>query len=125
MADIYISIQDTIVSVVQTGTLQKVRAILEERAVGLGIPIAALRRLYPARQVRRPQIMEAIHHFEDLATVTGAGGRVRWTGPFARDARPFGIPVRRIERDATLTPQERVRLMAELSEAFLRKTRAP
>lgn len=104
-----------------TTTLANVRAILEERAVGLGVPIREIRRRYPAKQVRRASIQACVQHFEDLGLVRVHHGRVRWEGPIRPEARPLALPLRRLARDAALTPQERVALMADLSDALARE----
>jgi hypothetical protein len=101
-------------------TLEVVRGILEERGIGIGIRIAQIRALYPAKQVRRSQIAEAVRVFEDLGLVVlHDDGRVRWRGPISPGARPLGTNPARLTRYMSMLPAERTQLAIELSEELL------
>lgn len=101
-------------------TLDKVGRILQEHGPVLGMSVAGIRARYPARQVRRPAVMEALRHFEEHGLVAWGRGRVRWSGPLPPDRRPLGVDPAPLRRDLAHAPQERVRLMAELSSALAR-----
>lgn len=102
---------------VNQATLETMRAILEEGAIGLGLTLAEIRARYPAKAVRRVQIAEAVRLFEDLDLVETVGdARVRWIGPIRDGARPLGVSWARAKRYSALTREERVRLAMELSE---------
>jgi hypothetical protein len=102
-------------------TASNTERILQEGSAALGLPVREIRRRYPAKQVRRSSILQAVRHCEDLGLVEVRGDRVRWRGPIPEDARPLGIPWRRLKRDLALSPVERVEMMAALSNALIRE----
>jgi hypothetical protein len=95
-----------------------VKDILAREAAGRGLNVPEMRRLYPARDVRRTSVLEAVRFLEDCGVVTWNGPRVRWIGPLPTEARVLGVRARRLERDLALAPDERVAAAAALSEAF-------
>ena len=102
----------------QLETLAKVEDVLQAQAVALGLRVAEVRARYPARHVRRAVIIACLRHLEDQGLVAWHHERVRWRGPLRPDARPLGVDLRRLERDLACSPQERVQLMVELSDAL-------
>lgn len=105
---------------ITTRTREKVAHTLQEHGLGLGLTVADLRRLYPAKAVRRTSVLEALADLEAMGRVRWHGERVRWVGPLEVE-RVFGEPVRRIERDRAVPQEERIPRAAGLSTALLRK----
>lgn len=101
-------------------TLDAVTAILRERGAGRGLTIADLRRLHPARDVRRAAVVEAVRFLDSLGVVRWNGARARWVGPLPADSRPLGVRAARVERDVALAPSARVSAAVALSESFAR-----
>jgi hypothetical protein len=106
-------------------TLRVIERILQERARGRGLPLKDIRKAYPAGKVRRETIAEILRFLEEHGLVRGVRTldgdvRYRWTGPMADDADPFGVNMRRINRDLTMTPVERLERLARMHEEMPR-----
>lgn len=104
----------------RTPTVEAVARLLQSRGVGRGLTVADLRRLHPARDVRRAAVVEALRFLEDLGVVRWNATRARWIGPLPPGARPLGVRVSRLDRDLALGASERVEAAARLSEALAR-----
>ncbi|HVL47758.1 MAG TPA: hypothetical protein VM889_04290 [Candidatus Thermoplasmatota archaeon] len=98
---------------------------MEDHARGLGLTVAEVRALHPAAEVRRTAVLETLRRLEELGLVSvlpatrDRPARYRWIGPLPDDARPFGLDMRRVNRDQRLAPEERVEASALLSQTFL------
>lgn len=99
---------------VQLATVRVVERILQEKAVGLGLTIADLRAMYPAKQVRRAALVESLRHLEANRVVAWHGSRVRWVGPRPPEVAPLGIDPEGLRSDMGLAPQQRVTVLARL-----------
>jgi hypothetical protein len=104
---------------VHLSTVVAVEDILRHHALGIGLEVADVRRLHPAKDVRRRAIVAALRHLEDHGLVAWTGERVRWCGPLPEDAKPLGVALRRIARDARMAPEERVAAALALSHTLL------
>jgi hypothetical protein len=94
--------------------VDRVVAILADRAYGPGLTIADLRRHYPAKDVRRVTLLLTLAHLERLGLVRWRDGRAWWTGPIPPRSRPLGIPAHRVTRHETTSPAERVQAWLRL-----------
>lgn len=106
---------------ITTQTREKVAETIQQHGLGLGMTVPEIREHYPAKAVRRTSVLEALRDLEAMGRIHWRNDRVCWVGPFTVD-RIYGEPVRQIERDKEATAQERGSIVAELSNALVRRS---
>lgn len=105
---------------ITTRTRDKVARAIQPHALGRGLTVAQVRKLYPAKAVRRTSILQALRDLEEMGHVRWQGDRVRWVGPLEVD-RIFGESVQRIDRDRNTNPPTRGSITAELSSSLVQE----
>lgn len=104
---------------ITTRTREKLARAIQPHALGRGLTIPQVRRLYPAKAVRRTSVMEALADLEQMGLVAWRGDRVRWVGPLEVD-RVFGEPLVRIDRDRSRPRSQRLDRALSLSDRLRR-----
>lgn len=103
---------------ITTRTREKAAQAIQPHALGRGLTLAQVCKLYPAKAVRRTSILEALLELEEMGHVRWQGDRVRWVGPLEVD-RVFGEDVQRIHQDQNTSPASRGSITAELSSRLV------
>jgi DNA-binding transcriptional MocR family regulator len=103
---------------ITTRTREKLARAIQPHALGRGLTVAQVRKLYPAEAVRRTSVMEALRDLEAMGRIEWVGERVRWVGPLEVE-RVFGEQSKRVERDRRLDRAQRLARAIEVSEELI------